>query len=644
MRRHIILPLLVILTAAFPLDQTRASSASFLELSQFWSSIGLSAPMRGAHRYELLAKAQPDECFVSVGSEDNLYDPSGAIFPCERGIPKTNEAYVWGLTKDGPNIWYGSGPNIHCLVMKWYMDASDPVQTDSYVCEVDENPPFGDARPPSVYRYHLPTESLTRIRPENLWQYGGDMADAQRLATTAGIRSAGTYEGVVIVGGPSMNGINLFAFDSVTSEFLGSTSFEQYTNIRKWLVVKGVLYTAVRHSGGGGAVLRWRGSAADPFQFEVVADLDSEGAELAQYGEDRIAISTWPSISLEGGVGGLAGIFVSPAIPEGGLTGAHTNLWIKGWEFSDYDPDPVTAATYGGGAVEFYDGWLYWGSMHVPLLSTYAHIAYYGAPSDELGLLTAALGTLRAISIFRGKDLHTENPTIELLYGEEKLPVFDPISGWQILPTKMGRPRYGRSGLGNIFNNYTWTMAVHQPSKYEKEKLFLGTMDWSYLVDEMLEDLDLAVASGFGSTAELPGGFEVPTLPGVTDGLNGTGAGIGGLLSGLKLSDILAPTNKNGADLFYFPSTRFGAIPANLAGQGNDTSYGIRTMWADVDGLFLGMANPMNLHERGGWELIHVKNRWLRPERVIPMDNYVTYPLTPERFIPQLDSRWLPMQ
>lgn len=52
-------------------------------------------------------------------------------------------------------------------------------------------------------------------------------------------------------------------------------------------------------------------------------------------------------------------------------------------------------------------------------------------------------------------------------------------------------------------------------------------------------------------------------------------------------------------------------MPKSLSGVGNYSSYVIRTMVAEEDALFLGMANPMNLQTdstddrpEGGWELI----------------------------------------
>lgn len=137
-------------------------------------------------------------------------------------------------------------------------------------------------------------------------------------------------------------------------------------------MVDDVLSTAV-----GKSVLRWRG---DPetfenlFRFEVVGNLDSEGAELAEH-RGRIFVTTWPAgFRIET----LASLYMSPPIPPGGLTNLQADDWKKVWQADDYEPDPVTAATYGGGALAPFDGYLYWGTMHFPFLSTHAHFSFYG--------------------------------------------------------------------------------------------------------------------------------------------------------------------------------------------------------------------------------------------------------------------------
>ena len=66
-----------------------------------------------------------------------------------------------------------------------------------------------------------------------------------------------------------------------------------------------------------------------------------------------------------------------------------------------------------------------------------------------------------------------------------------------------------------------------------------------------------------------------------------------------------------------FPSTSSKAQPINTRGLGNYLNYGIREMIPNGKrGLYLGMANPMNLRTdpndrvpEGGWELIEMTKR-----------------------------------
>jgi hypothetical protein len=531
--------------------------------------------------WEVLAKAEPDECYDGMG---NPY-PSGP--PCGTGRPKVNQAYVWGLAKSSDDLWFGTAANVHCLVLGGFLDLTLPQETDSWVCEFGDsqlslnNPPglpaqIGDWRPPDLYVYNTQTVTLT----EKTGEVTG--LGAVALNRTLGIRSAGTISDVVILAGPALTPtgtLNMFAFDTTTGDYLGFDQLAGYSNIRKWLVVDDVLYTAVGNTGGGGTVLRWRGEAGDPFQFEVVGDLDGAGAELALH-DGRLFVSTWPGLGL-----GMAGIYMSPLIPSGGLTATHTFSWTKVWQADDYEPDPVTAATYGGGALASYGGYLYWGTMHVPFLSTVAHIEYFQIFTDTYPLNNpvadiplAVLGTYRPISIFRGQNFDT-TPEIDLLYGLPVLPVasYDPVTDdveWSLLPNNMMEsPSMGLSGFGNFFNNYTWTMDTY------KDQLLVGTMDWSYLGSELLE---IVLEPIISDTVEIS--IELPPPIGV------------------------------GADLFRFPAPNSIALPESLEGVGNYSNYGVRTMIAD-DRLYLGMANPMNLLTDpnddvpdGGWELLSLSS------------------------------------
>jgi hypothetical protein len=382
----------------------------------------------------------------------------------------------------------------------------------------------------------------------------------------------------------------MFAFDADTGAFLGATSITAYSNARKWLVVDDVLYVGVggaEGGGGSGAVLRWNGDkSTDPavlFDFEVVGDvMDGIASELTEH-QGRIYTATWP------GGGGAAGIWMSPPIAELSARPiaedpSDNNMgWVKIWSSSDYDPDPVTARTYGGGAIASFDGWVYWGTMHVPGVAALMHSSVYGESADQDALEERFLGTWRAISIFRGRNFGTadeEADEIELLYGGSSLPdvepghlqaylcddpscnPFDPSAprSWQTVPNKMGlTPLYGSGGFDNLFNNYCWTMRVFNGA------LYVGTMDHSYLILGQLDPIDY-----------------------------------------LQLLIFLGVNPVFGADLYRFDDSDSAAEAVSLDGMGNPMNYGIRTMVADYNALYLGSANPMNLNPDGGWELIEL--------------------------------------
>jgi hypothetical protein len=197
---------------------------------------------------------------------------------------------------------------------------------------------------------------------------------------------------------------------------------------------------------------------------------------------------------------------------------------------------------------------------------------------DVAGVVKALLGGHRPISIFRGREFDGPLETQEVLYGLENMPAFveqNAVSGtertWKILPNKMGPPRLGRAGFGNCFNTYTWTMSV------QDDQLFVGTMDWSHMLTAVM----------------LP-----VVLQDVVD----------------PLPEFELPGTTHGADLFLFESNDEPATELDRGGLGNYGSHGIRTMLAGEEGLYLGMANAMNLmtdiadnRPEGGWELIRLR-------------------------------------
>ncbi|WP_422769503.1 hypothetical protein ACN28C_22465 [Plantactinospora sp. WMMC1484] len=525
-------------------------------------------------RFELLAKAQPDECFDGVGQ------PYPAGPPCAEGQPKVNQAYVWGITLTGNHLWFGTGANLHCLTSGRTLDAKNPSLNDDWVCEYGESqiakrnpnlPPYlGDHRMPRLYQYDLRHRRLT----EKTSAATASPTGLQLLQGTAGIRAAGSHRGVVFFAGPGINAtMNMFAFDADTGAFLGAKNFPEYGNIRHFLVTGGALYAGVGvggNGGEGGHVLRWTGGKSDPFAFVSVADLPAQPADLAVH-DGRIFVSTWPGPAASGAAADdapapsrLASVWMSPPLSAGrpGLNPADADGWTQVWSVAEYEPDIVTAHTYALGGLASYGGYLYWGTMHVPLKATTTHMTLY-PPKDEAGTRAAIENTQRAISIFRGRDLGGRREKVDLLYGAAQLPAYDPAAAdgagaWAAAPTGY-TPMYGPSGFGERFLNYTWKMVVAQG------KLFVATMDWSYLAKEMNE---------------------------------GTGGGN-------------APPPTYGGDLYVFDSPHRPARAVDKAGLGNYLNYGIRNMVASGSTLYLGMANPMNLRTdpdddvpEGGWELL----------------------------------------
>ncbi|WP_426513300.1 hypothetical protein ACPPVO_23365 [Dactylosporangium sp. McL0621] len=531
---------------------------------------------------ELLAKAQPDECFAGIGQ------PYPAGPPCKDGKPKVNQSYVWGLTKTGDRVWFGTGANVQCLTLGTSLSQTTPTQNDDYVCEYgssqmskkagslggsvgDLAAGLGDWRAPKVYLYQTSSRKLT--------DKTGDItkasrADNLRINTTVGIRAAGSNNGVVLLGGPGLLGSNLFAFDSDSGRYLGSTSLNAYGNIRHFVVADGALYVGVGlgpEGQGGGAVLRFTGDKSNPFKYTVVANLPAQVADLAVH-QGRIFVTTWPS------AGGYtkstaAGVWMSARLADGkpGLTKDDANTWKQVWNVYQYEPDPIVARTYGLGSLASYGGYLYWGTMHVPLQATAAMVKQYKPANDQQGAL-AVKNTQRTVSIFRAGSFDKSRPSVDLLYGASQLPTYDPKANsgsgaWKLASTGY-QPKYGAAGFGNAYNTYTWSMVVTGGS------LYVGTMDWGYISK-----------------------YSPP-------------AALGGVRAAMGTPD----PKSYGGDLWAFDSPQGPAKPVNTTGLGNYLSYGVRNMVADGSAIYLGMANPMNLRTdkgdnvpEGGWELVRLK-------------------------------------
>ena len=514
---------------------------------------------------QLLWQVAPDECFNGIGVDYPPINPDGT---CSLGQPKATQSYIWGLTEANGKLWFGTLADALCLV-SGNRTSPTPSLNSKGVCEyamaeqVRDNPGFpaffGDWRPPHIYTWDLATGVLV-----------DQQVNSPLLQkNTLGLRGAGTIDNTVFLVGPSLNGAsaNFFAFRADTGQFLGSCARTDYNYARGVSVVDGVLYVGVG-STTYGSVLRWNSTpgalkSAQNWcsRFTEVGRVTADVADISLYvgadGQDRLAVSTVPiqrgtDGTIQAGTTNVAGVWISPPIPPGGLTSGDTNNWKQIWSPVQYDPDPITARYgYSGGAVEYYDGWLYWGTIHLqnaPTLSIHENCTYsfcFGMPDNDDELKALQDGVYRSTSLWRGRNL--EDPStreIQLVYGESELPACCSAPKTFAMTPTGWTPLYGPSGFGNRGNEYTWTMAVFDGH------LFIGTYDASGL-------------QGRAAAAEA------------------------------------------GADLWRIDSSDSPAVNENYSGLGDINNYGIRILHPldDGSGVIAGMADAFNLVPGGGWEL-----------------------------------------
>lgn len=442
---------------------------------------------------DLMSKASPDECFIEIGNNQPISGDE-----CDEGMEKTNQAYVWGMTVANDRVWFGTGSNVNCLVTGTFLQSTGSSvrdwgdQTD-YVCELADGQ--NSSLPDSLKDWRSPALYVQGINSPNPVSLIPRMSTVgqQLAAVTVGFRAAGSIGDLVYFGGPSlMGGINLFAFDSSDGSFLAAKNLPGYSNIRTLKPYEDVMVAGVSSSTGG-ATLVFDGGKADPLS-ETVA-LETTAGEIAEFEfyENRMYFGTWPKAGSDSVT--EASVRVGPEISPDLDFGSDDDYEIL-WTASDYDPDPIIATTYGIGSMKFFDGELYFGTMHVPFVSLGAISAFYEDSLDDItdvtgGQLTLFLGSLRSSALFAydpenrvGDDLGDPRT----LYGNPVLPLFakdvDGTLGLFLEPNPQSElPEYGLSGFNNPFNNYIWDM-----SEFD-DKLYIGTMDWSYLFVPPLGDI-----------------------------------------------------------------------------------------------------------------------------------------------------------
>lgn len=570
---------------------------------------------------DTVSKAPHDGCFFSIGNENNFYDYTGLDEErCELckqagGKVKTNGAYPWGVVQVGYRIFWGTVNNILCMP-SWEsmtsLSGNTPYQNDCWVCEYQRGTrkdagKSGDIERPRVYMYNTMTGFVKDITPKT--------TAAPVLDDCLGLRSAGTCNGVVFIGGPGLDSDQgqtstssaFLAFDK-DGNYLGCSDMQnidgcKVTDVRRWVVQDGILYVGVAITTADGvnkgAILRWYGDKNDPFQFHVVGYTANEAGEIC-YHNGRMYAGGWPTSNLR-----VSAIFEGPEIPEGGYTPENATEWPIMWSMAQYEPNSMNLQMEQCSLLRSYKGKLYWSMWYVQ----------YGLPLSlkRMGVdlaspkgIAVMLAMLRQATLWRA-DTEQKNDAgkfsaVEMLYGEDELPNYNYMTGEvsQPAPNVSGYEHvYGRAGFDRQFTAYMWASEIYN------DQLYIGTMSTEQL-------LEPATSNNPDTKTQLA--MQILTY----------------------LLDV--QEDHKGFELYRFKDGESAAETVTEDGFGNHTQYGIRNMvlTPDKSDLVIGTASPMNLMENGGWHMLRfhdndfvssIKNTEFKPASIlINTDNgYMTF-------------------
>ncbi len=608
-RTLVFLILAVVVIVISQLPATKTISTTF-KLKRYWQDNYSMIPPENTSDIhfdtKFITSAIRDECFFGVGSDRNYYSYSEIdCEDCEEqgGKPKANQSYVWSMTKGNGDLYFGTATNYLCQAMMYY-SRYDSIRNDCQVCEwgaspvgmkITDNDFYGDFRPPKMYTYDPKNDNLLDITPY----------DDENLAKTLGIRAAGNCKDLVLFAGPglgeeagALSSVYFYVFNSTSKQYLGSFLLDSFleneyklhpNNVRRCVTINDILYvglTAFDENGQDlGVVLRWDADPENLFDFTLVGTTPYPAADLCEH-NNRIYIQSWPSVdtdieSMENPeIEKISSVIMSPEIAEEGLTEKDINSWKKVWDYSEYDPDRLTAMGYIGAAMVSFNGYLYFGNFHFPMANL--HLIELQNEGSKLELLNGALATHRANAVFRCADFSVENPDVDVVCGMEKLPAWnEEKEKWEIVPNKLGKkPLSGQMGMWNPFNHYTWAMEVHD------DMLFISTKSFFRTVPTMASAMGSRISNIVQKRIDNAGiPKEMYT----------------------QVDSISCPGAWLGADLFALTKNSDELIPVTTTGFDNPFNYGVRNIISIGDNLFAGTANPYNLSEDGGYELYEIK-------------------------------------
>ncbi|WP_433063654.1 hypothetical protein [Dactylosporangium sp. CS-033363] len=472
--------------------------------------LGLRPPVPGEDRRQgvtVAAQARPDRWWFGMGRPTRPIEDGGSA--PDGGRPQTTQGYVWAFTADEAqrHLWWGTASNatgggmatlatefagagLGVPVRPW----DDPGNVtcefaESYNAAQGVGPAegvAGDAVAAQIWQYDIGSGTTVERTPTE--------DECPGFARLAGVRAAGSIGDVVLLGGietsltagAQAGGTVVLLAYHVDGTFLGWRRFEDWDNIKNFVVAGGQLYFGVGLAGGaGGSVQRFSGTAKHPFRFEEVGRLGNQPSYFTVH-ENRIVTGTWRAT----GSTEPAGVYLSPPLHELGPKSVHG--WRLVFSAAQLFPDPLTADAMVSFAVTSYEGWVYatFGIPSVAPALTHHLAAYPQIPRGTVPEL--ALAYLRSSPggvVYRIKDPGALNQQVELLYGERRYWCFEPDTGeWAQRDNLLHQdPKFGGGGFGTRFNDYVgWGAGVF------RGKLYVGTFN----TEKVLRDITLNPETG----------------------------------------------------------------------------------------------------------------------------------------------------
>lgn len=545
-------------------------------------------------------RAPVDALYYGIGDDRNDYTPYGfsqeeidaALKGDDNAKAKRTGSYVWAMENIDGKIYWGMNHNFMCHAMSTgtgssssptFAVLSQPYETSCWTCEANYDKRVresGDIMEadliwPRSYVYDPQTGFVTDISPEQdeLTRY------------TQGFRAAGGLNGVAFLCGPDEKfGSSIYAFDTATDQLIVGSHFEGaikndpemiVTNMRKFIILDDVLYLGIawrkEDGSNGGAILRWYGDKKDPLNFQVVALCDQCAAEITIH-NDYLFIGGWTTGQLTSGDAGSIFRSKTPYNPQTGLTPDNIMEFDKMWSLAQYEKNRPNLNTQYIGELRSYKGKLYWGSLSAMQTAPFIGSVAY-KPTNSIETINGILGTVRPATLWRADFSSADDKTVEMLYGDTEVPVFDfQTRKWSMVSTGY-TPTFGRSGFGSIFNNYgAWAMREYKGS------LYIGCMDISTLIEPTLN------STLFGSADDK--GKAIMNI--VLEAFN-------------KFSQLKDP---KGYNLYRLDDPNSPVKCITNDGFGNPYAYGIRNLCYLNDNLVIGTANPQTLSEGAGGQVL----------------------------------------